>query len=167
LAEAKYFGEFGFVRICEGESIRYDDVGRDIIRLCSYFKVQAVAYDPHRAGTIVEDHLLAGGIAAMPHRQGALSMGPAAMMFEHLVKRRALVHGNHPLLDAAVEGCVLTRPDRAGNRYPAKDKSLSRIDPLIAAIMASNWACHPPKDLPQTGAYSGAPGSGSVDSSLG
>lgn len=163
LADMRYFGEFGYVRICEGESIRYDDVGQDILKLCSYFKVQCVAYDPHRAGTIVDDYLLANGIAAMPHRQGAITMGPAAMMFEHLVKRRALDHGNHPMLDAAVEGCVLTRPDRAGNRYPAKDKSLSRIDPLIAAIMASNWACHPPKDIPQTGAYSGEAGSGSFD----
>lgn len=163
LAESRYFDDFGFVRICPGETIRYDQVGEDILELCSHFKVGAIAYDPHRASTIVDDHLLAHGLTAMPHRQGALSMGPAAMIFEHLIKRRAIDHGNHPLLDAAVEGCVLTRPDKAGNRYPAKDKSHSRIDPLIAAIMATGWACHPPSDLPSTGAYSGEAGSGSFE----
>jgi phage terminase large subunit-like protein len=153
LAEAKYFGKFGFVRICPGETIRYDQVGRDIVDFCSYFKVQCIAYDTHRAADIVEDYLMPGGLTCIPHRQGALTMGPAAMKFENLVKLRSIIHGNHPLLDAAVEGCVLTNPDQAGNRYPAKDRSISRIDPLIAAIMATNWACHPPKDMPSGGAY--------------
>ena len=158
LAEAKYFGKFGFVRICPGETIRYDQVGRDIVELCNYFKTQCIAYDPHRASTIIEDYLDPAGLTCMPHRQGAITMGPAAMKFENLVKRRSIAHGNHPLLDAAVEGCVLTNPDQAGNRYPAKDKSISRIDPLIAAIMACNWACHPPKDMPSGGAYAAVGG---------
>jgi phage terminase large subunit-like protein len=156
LAEAKYFGPFGFVRICPGETIRYDQVGADIVELCNYFKTQCIAYDPHRAGDIIEDHLMPAGLKCMPHRQGAITMGPASMKFENLVKRRAIAHGNHPILDAAIEGCVLTNPDAAGNKYPAKDRSISRIDPLIAAIMATNWACHPPKDMPSGGAYAGA-----------
>ncbi len=153
LAESNYFGNFGFVHICPGETIRYDQVGQDIVKLCSYFKVQCIAYDPYRAGNIIEEFLQPAGLRCMPHRQGPLSMGPASMQFEYLVKRRAIAHGNHPLLDAAVEGAVLSKPDTAGNKFPAKDKSISRIDPLVSAIMATNWACYPPKDMPSGGAY--------------
>jgi phage terminase large subunit-like protein len=77
-----------------------------------------------------------------------------------MLRKRQIQHGHHPILDAAVEGCVLTPPDRVGNRYPAKDKSISRIDPLIAAIMANGWSCDPPEELRGVGAWSGKQGSG-------
>jgi phage terminase large subunit-like protein len=84
------------------EDVGYDQVGRDIVELCNYFKTQCIAYDPHRAGSIIEDYLMPAGLTCMPHRQGAITMSPAAMKFENLVKRRSVAHGNHPLLDAAV-----------------------------------------------------------------
>jgi hypothetical protein len=45
LAEAKYFGPFGFVRIYPGETIRYGQAGKDIAQLYSYFITQAIACD--------------------------------------------------------------------------------------------------------------------------
>lgn len=159
LAEQRYVGDMGPVRICEGETINYDQVGEDILRLCDYFKVQAIAYDPARSMLVVDAHLIPGGHKCYPHRQG-WSMAAPAQRFANMIKRHQIAHGNHPVLDAAVEGCVLTRPDRNGNSFPAKDKSLSRIDPLVSAIMANGWACDPPKDLHVSGAWSGRDGTG-------
>lgn len=160
LAEMSYFGEFGPVRICDGETIDYEQVGEDIVKLSEYFKVQAIAYDPYKSIFVVDPYLEPAGLKCIPHRQGALSLGPPSQRFESMLKRHQIAHGNHPVLDKAVEGCVLSKPDKAGNAHPAKDKSISRIDPIIAAIMANGWACDPPEELASTGAWSGEKGSG-------
>lgn len=75
--------------------------------------------------------------------------------FEELIKRGLIAHGNNPMLDEAVNGCVLHEPDKAGSRNPSKSKSNSRIDALVAGVMAVGWACDPPVELKGTGAWSG------------
>lgn len=159
-AEAPYVGDLGCVRICPGAVIDYAQVGNDIINLCQRFKAQAIAYDPAYSQFVIEPYLESrAGLKCIPHRQGALSMGPPTKRFEELIGRTAIAHGSHPLLDEAIMGAVLHRPDKNGNRYPAKDKSLSRVDPLLAAVMATGWACDPPQELKGTGAWTG-PGTG-------
>jgi phage terminase large subunit-like protein len=160
LAQQRYIGRFGPVRICEGSTIDYEQVGTEIVELCEYFKCQAIGYDPAYSRFVAEPYLEAAGLKCHPHRQGALSMGPASQRFENMLKKHQISHGHHPVLDLAVEGCVLKTADAVGNRYPAKDKSLSRIDPIIAAIMANGWACDPPEECLGSGAWSGAKGSG-------
>lgn len=154
-AEAPYIGDLGCVRICPGAVIDYAQVAADIINLTQRFKVQAVAYDPAYSQFIISPHLEPAGLKCIPHRQGPISMGPPTKRFDDLVKRSAIAHGSHPILDEAIVGAVLKKPDPAGNRYPVKDKSLSRIDPLIAAVMATGWACDPPQELKGTGAWTG------------
>lgn len=160
LAEKRYFGDFGCVRICDGATVNYEQVGEDIVSICEFFQVKAIASDPHKLSEIAEPYLRPNGLRIFNHRQGSISMGPPSRRFAYLVRRHMLDHGDHPVLNAAVEGCVLSRPDVAGNRHPAKDKSISRIDPLVAAIMATGWACNPPEELRATGAWSGRSGSG-------
>jgi phage terminase large subunit-like protein len=67
--------------------------------------------------------------------QGFKDMAPAVDMFEALALEGRLVHGNHPLLMWAVSNIAIER-DAAGNRKATKAKSIGRIDPAIAAIMA-------------------------------
>lgn len=160
LSQQRYIGKFGHVRICDGETIDYAQVGTDIVELCEYFKVQAIGYDPAYSRFVIEPYLESSGLKCYPHRQGALSMGPASQRFENMIKKHQIAHGHHPVLDLAVEGCVLKSADAVGNRYPSKDKSLSRIDPIVAAIMANGWACDPPQECLGSGAWSGAKGSG-------
>ncbi len=155
LSEMPYIGPYGFVRICKGATIDFAQVGFETIDLCSRFKVQAIGYDPSYSQFVVDPYLDPAGLKCIPHRQGAISMGPPTKRFDSLVKNCQIAHGSHPMLDNAIDGAVLHTPDKVGNRYPSKDKSLSRIDPLIAAIMATGWACDPPVELKGTGAWSG------------
>jgi phage terminase large subunit-like protein len=155
LAEMPYIGEFGYVRICPGPVINYQMMAEDAIALSARFKLQACAYDPAYSQFVIDPYLVHAGIKCVPHRQGAISMGPPTKRFEELVKRGLIAHGGHPMLSEAVNGAILHTPDRAGNRYPSKEKSTSRIDPLMAAIMATGWCCDPPVELKGTGAWSG------------
>jgi phage terminase large subunit-like protein len=154
-AEIPYIGDMGCVRICPGPVIDYQMMAQDTLDLCSRFKVQAVAYDPAYSQFVITPYLIPGGLKCIPHRPGAISMGPPTIRFEQLLKRGLIAHGGHPLLDEAVNGAVLHKPDKAGNRYPSKEKSTSRIDPLVSAVMATGWACDPPQELKGSGAWSG------------
>jgi phage terminase large subunit-like protein len=159
-AEMKYIGKFGYVRLCSGSAIDYKQVGEDIIEFTDMFKCQAVAYDPNYASLVVGSYLQPSGLKCIPHRQGGVSMGPPTKRFENLVKRGHILHGNHPLLNLAVEGAVLDTPDKVGNTFPSKGKSTSRIDPLMSTLMACGWCCDPPQEARSSGAYSGEVGSG-------
>jgi phage terminase large subunit-like protein len=143
----KYFGKYGYCTVCEGAAIDYVVVGEQSVDILKQFKVQALAYDPAYSAFVVEPFLVRSGIKAIAHRQGAVSMGPPTKRFEQLVKNNFIRHGNHPLLTAAVDGAVLHTADRVGNRFPSKDKSISRIDPLISAVMAVGWCCDPPQGM--------------------
>ena len=153
-AEAPYIGNFGFVRICPGAVIDYGMVGRDIVELTSRFKCQAVAFDPAYSQFVVEPYLLPAGLKCITHRTGMLSMAPAVKRFEELLLKRQIAHGNHPMLDAAVLG-AMHRKDANGNKMYCKEKSTSRIDALVSATMATEWACDPPVELKGTGAWTG------------
>ena len=159
-AEMKYIGKFGYVRLCSGSAIDYKQVGEDIIEFSEMFKVQAIGYDPNYASLVVGSYLQPNGLKCVPHRQGGVSMGPPTKRFENLVKRGHILHGNHPLMNLAIEGAVLDTPDKVGNTFPSKGKSTSRIDPLMAALMACGWCCDPPQEARSSGAYSGEVGSG-------
>lgn len=159
-ADMKYMGRFGYVRICPGPAIDYKQVGEDILEFCDQFKVQAIGYDPAYADLVVSAFLIPGGLKCIPHRQGGVSMGPPTKRFENMVKHGQIMHGNHPLLNIAIEGAVLETPDKVGNTWPSKGKSTTRIDPLMAAVMAVGWACDPPQEARSSGAWSGEVGSG-------
>ena len=71
-----------------------------------------------------------------PVGQGYQSMSPRIDAFEGLLLQERVRHGSHPLLNfAAASAMVMSDPAR--NRKLEKIKRNSRIDPLVAAVMAS------------------------------
>lgn len=72
-------------------------------------------------------------------RQGYATMSPAMKAFEERVLNQALVHDGNPVLGWAVNN-VRIAMDPAGNIKPDKDRSMERIDPAVAAIMAVGLA---------------------------
>ena len=67
--------------------------------------------------------------------QGFLSMGPAAAEFMRQLLARELQHGADPVADWCASN-VTVRTDPAGNEKPDKERSIERIDPIVAVIMA-------------------------------
>ncbi|WP_312886559.1 terminase TerL endonuclease subunit [Rhizobium laguerreae] len=59
--------------------------------------------------------------------------------FEATMFDRKFVHGGNPLLRWAV-GNVVLYTDASGNRRPVKERSIDKIDPAVAAIIASGRA---------------------------
>ena len=159
LAEANYFAEFGYVRITEGTTINYRQVGEDIIKFCSYFNVEMIGFDGNISQFVVDPYLIPAGLNCVVHRQG-IGMSQPSQRFENMVCQHQIEHGNHPVLDAAVANCILKVSSDVGNSYPSKSHSLARVDPLVSAIMANGLSCNPLEGMRESGAWSQAEGTG-------
>ena len=70
-----------------------------------------------------------------PFGQGFKDMAPAVDKLEQLVAERKLRHGGNPILNMCAARAVI-QSDPAGNRKLNKAKSYSKIDGLVALIMA-------------------------------
>jgi phage terminase large subunit-like protein len=68
--------------------------------------------------------------------QGYKDFSPRIERFEELLLQGKIRHGMHPLLNMAASNAIVVR-DPSGNRKLDKAKSTLRIDPLVAAVMAT------------------------------
>lgn len=71
--------------------------------------------------------------------QGYKDMGPAVDAFEIAMLEGRLRHGMHPVLRWTA-GNLVYEMDPAGLRKPSKNRSIDRIDPMAATIMAIGLA---------------------------
>lgn len=74
-----------------------------------------------------------------PWHQGFKTMSPATKAFEERVLNGRLIHDGNPLLAWAINN-VRIESDAADNQKPSKNRSIERIDPAVAAIMAVGLA---------------------------
>lgn len=68
--------------------------------------------------------------------QGFRDFSPRVENFESLLLEGRIRHGNHPLLNMAAANAIAVS-DPSGSRKIDKSKATQRIDPLIAAVMAT------------------------------
>jgi len=71
--------------------------------------------------------------------QGFASMSSPTKELEKLVLGANIAHGNNPVL-AWMADNVVVRQDPAGNLKPDKEKSIEKIDGIVALIMALDRA---------------------------
>jgi phage terminase large subunit-like protein len=147
----------GSVRITDGSVLNFPEVCEDLIDICRLFEIRAIAYDPVFASFVIP-RLESEGLTCVAHSQTKVAMAPACKRFAEFVYNGWLAHGDNPVLTRAVEGAQLRPPDDVGNTCLTKSKSVTRIDPLQAAVMAVGFTCAPPDDT--SGAWS-SPSAGS------
>jgi hypothetical protein len=69
------------------------------------------------------------------YRQGFRSMAAPTRELEKLIVSKKLAHGGNPVTRWMAANVAVAQ-DPAGNLKPAKDKSIERIDGIVALIMA-------------------------------
>jgi phage terminase large subunit-like protein len=83
----------------------------------------------------------------VPWGQGFKDMGPAVDVLEAAILDAKIKHGGHPVLTWNVANAVV-QVDPAGARKIAKDKSLERVDGLVALVMAMGLHSREPVEEP-------------------
>ena len=75
------------------------------------------------------------GFTMVPFGQGFKDMSPPSKELFKLLMEGNIVHGGNPVLKW-MAGNVVMRQDPAGNIKPDKEKSVEKIDGIVASIMA-------------------------------
>ena len=125
----------GLVIPTPGDWVDYDRVLATLMADGERFRIKEVAFDPWNAAAIVQ-RMQEEGFEVVEFRQGYRTMSPAMKDFERMVLAREVYHGGDPVLAWAVDN-VVAEMDAAGNVKPSKAKSSERIDPFVAALMAT------------------------------
>ncbi len=128
------WAERGFITPTPGNVVDFRVVEDTIRTLCTRFRVQEIAFDPHLARNTLNT-LLDEGLPAVEMRQGWMTMAPAVKELERAIVGKRFTHGAHPVLRWNFDN-IAVHTDTAGNRMFHKGKSRDRIDGAVACAMA-------------------------------
>lgn len=134
----------GYIETTPGNSIDPDYILDQVERDADLFNIDQTAFDRWGAARVVTT-LENKGLTMVQFGQGYASMNPPMKELERLVLSGKLRHGNNPVLTWMADN-VVAKMDPSGNIKPDKDKSMEKIDGIVALIMALDLALrHPEK----------------------
>lgn len=130
----------GHIEPTPGKAIDKRSIAHRLAAIQADYDVQGIAFD--RFGFKDLQKILETEGITLPMvewGQGFASMASATNAFEAAMLGGALRHGMHPVLRWNA-GNLVFDTDPAGNRKPAKNRSIDRIDGMAALIMACGLA---------------------------
>jgi phage terminase large subunit-like protein len=138
----------GYVEATPGNVIDYEYVLAAVDEIMQAYDLREIAFDRWGATKIQTQLMEKGGESFMVQfGQGFVSMSPPMKELEKLILGHRLAHGNNPVLNWMAHNLV-AREDPAGNIKPDKEKSLERIDGMVALIMGLDRAIrHGPRKM--------------------
>lgn len=128
----------GLVRTTPGDFIDYAYILRLLNTLRGEYAILECAFDRWGAAKVQTD-MQAMGLKIVPFGQGYASMNAPCKELERLVLSGNFHHGGHPVLRWMAENAIVVTDD-AGNVKLSKARSNSRIDGIVAAVMALDRA---------------------------
>ena len=124
----------GVITATPGNATDFGFIEREILELASEFDVRECAYDRVFAGEIVQ-HLMAEGLTMVPFGQGFLSMGAPTAELHRLLLAKRIAHYGDPVTRWCASN-VTVAADAANNLKPDKERSIERIDGVVAILDA-------------------------------
>lgn len=134
------WAKMGHICPTPGKAIDKRAITAQLGQIMADYDVQGIAYD--RWGILDLKNILNSEGIDLPligWGQGYRDMGPAVDAFETALLNGEIKHGMHPILRWTA-GNLVFETDPAGARKPSKNRSIDRIDPMAALIMACGLA---------------------------
>ena len=123
----------GYLKTTEGNVVHYGFIERFIEELSKIYNIKEIAYDRWNATQMVQN-LEDMGLTMIPFGQGYKDMSPPSKELFKLMMEGRIQHGGQPVLKWMSQNVVM-RQDPAGNIKPDKEKSIEKIDGIVALIM--------------------------------
>ena len=130
----------GWLTLTQGDTTDYAYIVKQIEALAKQHNVKLIAYDPYNAQNLANE-LEGKGLNVVRVPQSFLNLSTPTQMWERAVMSRKLSHDGNPVLGWAMSNCVVDK-DANGNPRPSKKRSVERIDPVVAAIIAVAASLH-------------------------
>lgn len=129
--------EAGLIEVTPGDTIDYQTIQAAILEDHKRFSVREWGYDPYFASETAQ-RLTEKGLACVEVRQTCMTLNPACMKFEGLVRKGAVAHDGSRVMRWNVDSVRVKINDGDAMR-PEKVKretDIARIDGVVAAIIA-------------------------------
>ena len=131
----------GYLQPVPGKSIEYEYIAEWLRAQFDKYKIEKIGFDRWNFSQL-KSWLLRAGFTEdriakhfVEFGQGFKDMSPALREMESVILNEKLAHGNHPVLTMCADNAVvLTDPQE--NRKLSKQKSVRRIDGMVALTMA-------------------------------
>ena len=136
----RHWAAAGLIETTVGRATDRLAIVRQLADIRGRYDVQGIAFDRWRyedLGKLLSDESIDPPMTEFV--PGFKSYAPAVDAFERAVLEGRMRHNGSPLLRWQA-GSVVIETEPAGNRKPAKNKSIDRIDGIVAAIMATGIA---------------------------
>jgi phage terminase large subunit-like protein len=130
----------GWLTLTPGDTTDYAYIIKQIEAIAKEHRVRLIAYDPYNAQNLAND-LEGKGLNVVRVPQSFLNLATPTQMWERAVLGKKLSHDGNPVLSWAMSNCVVDR-DANGNPRPSKKRSVERIDPVVASIIAIAASLH-------------------------
>jgi phage terminase large subunit-like protein len=140
------WNEQGKLIATQGNTTDFKFIEAEILELAGIYDIRDIAFDRTFAGEIVRN-LGDEGVSMVEFGQGFMSMGPATAEFMRRLIGREVSHGGDEVATWCASN-VSVRTDPAGNEKPDKERSIERIDPVVAFIMATGRSMARSDELP-------------------
>ena len=123
-----------YLHATPGNVVDYDFVEARLLAANKQYEIETLGADPWNS-RMLSQRLIRGGIEVIEIAQDMKNMSPAMKMIEYLMKRGMLTHEKNPLARWCW-GNVNVAVDGNENIKPMKNKSVDRIDLIVAMIIA-------------------------------
>lgn len=123
-----------WLTLTPGDATDYEFLRSEVKRLVGEHRVVCVGYDPNNAGGLSQQ-LQNDGLNLKRVPQSFMAMSGPTKRWEAAVIARKLHHDGNPVLSWAMSNCVVEL-DSGMNPRPSKRRSVEKIDPVIAGIVA-------------------------------
>lgn len=123
----------GFLTLCDGNIIDYDDVETTIKEAAEIYDLRMVGFDPYLSRTITQR--LSKHVTVIEIPQDLKNMSSAMKEIDTMMEKRKLLHVHNTCFRWTF-GNVRNHVDGNGNIKPLKNRSPGRIDPPVASIIA-------------------------------
>lgn len=128
----------GFIEQTDRSYVSQRAIGDKIESLSAMYEIRAIAFDRAQAAGVYE-RLSDFGIEMLKHNQQTFAMASPTKRVQTLIGLGELKQNGHPVLTWNIQNCVGVT-DAFQRTRPDKDKSLEKIDGVVAMIMAVSAA---------------------------
>ncbi len=127
--------EEGWLTITEGAETDFTYIANDLKEMSQNFAIQELAYDPREASFLMQTVREWASFPCIEVSQGPVNFSEPMKVLEAAYLTQRLKHQNDHVLNWAASNVILKN---SSNKlfYPAKRDRESKIDPLVALIMA-------------------------------
>lgn len=138
-AQYQRWAKEGWLKTTPGEAVDYSFIKAQILSDAATFQLVDLNIDRLFQGHQLAMDLINEGLTVVGMGQGFASMAVPMKEFERRLLARKIRHGGNPILRWMADN-VAVKQDPAGNLKPDKASSQSRIDGIVALVMALDRA---------------------------